>query len=122
MARKVWVLDTSTKGTGATVVPLERAPEKSRGEDTPQFPVAKRVERKPAEKPAAPRAPRQFKVVDLVSSETLTEGADMRATVDLLKDVHSVVDVHIFVWDDEADRWRLLTLDEQRALWDASRR
>ena len=46
----------------------------------------------------------------------------MRATVDLLKDVHSVVDVRIFVWDDEADRWRLLTLDEQRALWDASRR
>ena len=25
MARKVWVLDTSTKGTGATVVPLDSA-------------------------------------------------------------------------------------------------
>ena len=120
MARKVWVLDTSTKGTGATVVPLEHTPEKSRREDTPQFPVPKRVERKPAEKP--PRPPRQFKVVDLVSSETLAEGADMRSTVNVLKDVHSVVDVHIFVWDDDADRWRLLTLDEQRALWDASRR
>ena len=104
------------------MVPLERAPEKSGREDTPQFPVAKRVGPKPAEKPVAPRPPRQFKVVDLVSSETLAEGADMRATVDLLKDVHSVVDVRIFVWDDEADRWRLLTLDEQRALWDASRR
>jgi hypothetical protein len=104
------------------VVPLERAPEKPRREDTPQFPVPKRVDPRPAEKPAPPRPPRQFKVVDLVSSETLAERADMRATVDLLKDVHSVVDVHIFVWDDEADRWRLLTLDEQRALWDASRR
>ena len=117
---KVWVLDTSTKGTGATVVPLERAPEKARREDTPQFPVAKRVERKRADEPA-PRPPRRFKVVDIVSSETLAEGAGMRATLDVLKDVRSMVDVRVFVWDDEKDRWRLLTLGEQRALWDAAR-
>jgi hypothetical protein len=29
MARKTWVLDTGTKGTGANVVPLERAKESS---------------------------------------------------------------------------------------------
>jgi hypothetical protein len=113
---KVWVLDTSTKGTGASVVPLDRAPE--RAERGLQIaPSGRRAPKRDAE--PAPRAPRRFKVVDLVSSETLAEDAEMRATLDVLKDVRSVVDVRIFVWDDE---WRLLTLDEQRALWDASRR
>ena len=35
---KVWVLDTSTKGTGATVVPLDGTPEKlSQNEDVKEF-------------------------------------------------------------------------------------
>jgi hypothetical protein len=112
---KVWVLDTSTKGTGASVVPLESTLEKPRSRP---LKVPKATPRKPEPEPA-PRTPRRFKVVDLVSSETLAEGADMRATLDVLSEVRSTVDVRIFVWDDEADKWHLLTLPEQRALWDA---
>ena len=115
---KVWVLDTSTKGTGASVVPLE---------STRSAPEAKRVtapktRRPKREREPAPRVPRRFKVVDLVSTETLAEGANMRATLDVLTDVRSPVDVRIFVWSDEADAWHLLTLSEQRALWDAAHR
>jgi len=115
---KVWVLDTSTKGTGASVVPLESTLEKDGGSP---LKVVKARPRK-REKEPAPRKPRRFKVVDLVSSETLAEGARMRATLDVLQEVRSAVDVRIFVWDDDADRWHLLTLSEQRALWDAAHR
>jgi hypothetical protein len=119
--RKVWVLDTSTKGTGATVVPLEstlREPEAAAR--TPY--VAPKAPRPKPEKEPAPRLPRRFKVVDVVSRETLADGTRMRATLEALEDVRSPVDVRIFVWDDEDETWDLLTLVEQRAMWDASRR
>ncbi len=119
MAR-VWVLDTSTKGTGASVVPLESARDKPPAAPRPPRKAVKPAPRK-REKPPAPREPRRFKVVDLVSSQTLAEDADMRATLDVLHDVRSAVDVRIFVWDRERDRWHLLTLAEQRAMWDAGR-
>jgi hypothetical protein len=114
---KIWVLDTSTKGTGASVVPLET---------TRSRPEAKRVvspkkpRRKPDKQPAS-RPPRRFRVVDLVSSETLAEDTEMRATLEVLQGVRSPVDVRIFVWNHEAERWRLLLLAEQRALWEAAR-
>ena len=47
----------------------------------------------------------------------LAEGIGVRATIDLLEDVDSVVDVRIYVWARGAGRWRLLTLGEQKALW-----
>lgn len=115
---KVWVLDTSTKGTGASVVPLESTLAKPERGRRPPLKVTKAAPRKREQEPA-PRTPRRFKVVDLVSSQTLADGADMRATLDVLGDVRSAVDVRIFVWGDEAEKWHLLTLPEQRALWDA---
>jgi hypothetical protein len=119
MKRKVWVLDTSTKGTGASVVPLESTVSKPDGRGRPALkPPKKRPPKR--EKAPAPRVPRRFKVVDLVSSEVLAEGAEMRATLDLLAEVLSAVDVRIFVWDQEAGDWHLLTLGEQRALWEAA--
>jgi hypothetical protein len=117
---KVWVLDTSTKGTGATVVPLDGTPEKPKRDGDAPLNVAKAPPRKRAEPEPAPRRPRRFKVVDLQSSETLAEGADMRATLDVLSEVRSPVDVRIFVWDDDTDGWLLLKLREQRALWEAA--
>jgi hypothetical protein len=113
---KVWVLDTSTKGTGASVVPLES----TRSAPAARPVVAPKKRRPKREPEPAPRLPRRFKVVDLVSTETLAEDTDMRATLDVLADVRSTVDVRIFVWNDEDDGWRLLTLPEQRALWDAA--
>jgi hypothetical protein len=47
----------------------------------------------------------------------LTEGADTPATLDLLGEQRSVVDVLIYVWRPAAASWRLLTLGEQNALW-----
>jgi len=112
---KVWVLDTGTKGTGASVVPLEpAAAERSAGADLP-YVAPKRVPRAP--KPPEPRAPRRFKVVDAVSRDVLAEGADTRATLDVLREQRSVVDVLIYVWQPAAGSWRLLTLPEQNALW-----
>ena len=45
------------------------------------------------------------------------EGASTRATIDLLNEVRSIGDVRVYVWSEAGDRWRLLTLREQRMLW-----
>jgi hypothetical protein len=113
---KTWVLDTETKGTGAHVVPLEKALEGPRSE--PALATV-RLERppRPAGEPEQAAGPLTFKVLDIRSGELLGEGLDARATVDLLEGVGSIVDVRIYVWMRKAARWRLLTLDEQRALW-----
>jgi hypothetical protein len=115
---KVWVLETSTKGTGANMVPLERV---LRSPNSTSTPAPVHVPRKPRPRPAPapePRALRRFKIVDLVSREVLGEDASVRETVDVLRGVRSVVDVNVYVWEPGHERWRLLTLGEQRALWD----
>ena len=110
---KTWILDTETKGTGANVVPLER-------EEKPREPRPLVVPKRPRPRPMPapePRAPRTFKIVDLSSREVLAEDTNARETVAALKDVDSIVDVHIFVREPKAQRWRLLTMSEQQALW-----
>jgi len=67
--------------------------------------------------PIEPPVPLQFKVVDIRSSQVLAEGIGARETVELLEGVASVVDVRVYVWMRLGARWRLLTLDEQKALW-----
>ena len=112
---KVWILDTETKGTGANMVPLDRAlrrPGSDAGEGF-RLPALK----PPGPAPEAPRAPRRFKVIDVLTREVLADGADARATVALLEGVRSIVDVTIWVWQPEDERWRLLSLEEARALW-----
>jgi hypothetical protein len=113
---KVWVLDTETKGTGANVVPLERVQRKRGAEAVPGFAL-------PAPRPPSPnqpdhRTPREFKVVDILTRGVLGEGLDARATVDVLEDVRSIVDVTVHVWEPEAERWRMLTYSETRMLWE----
>jgi hypothetical protein len=121
---KIWVLDTDTKGTGAEMVPLDRAlKDKARTRDGER---RHRVRRKPASppqppaeaEPAEPRGPRRFKVVNAITREVLGEGIGARETVDLLDEMRSVVDVHIYVWEPEADEWRALTLREQKTMWE----
>ena len=114
MAR-TWRLDTETKGTGAHIAPLERAPEGGREERELATVTLERPPRRV--EPPAPAGPLTFKVLDVRSSEVLAEGIDARETVELLEGVGSVVDIRIYVWMQRAGRWRLLTLDEQRALW-----
>jgi hypothetical protein len=117
---KVWILATGTKGTGASVVPLEKAPDAPAGRAALPYVPPKRAPRAP--KPPEPRRPRRFKVVDVVTGEVLAEDADTRATLAVLRDVRSVVDVLISVWRPGAQAWRVLTLDEQKALWGARTR
>jgi hypothetical protein len=119
MARKVWVLDTETKGTGAEMVPLERV--QGRSPRRGARPVRAPRPRAPRASEPAPRGPRRFRVVDVMSGRMLAEDADARATLDLLKGVRSVVDVRIYVWDSEADDWRPLTLAQQKSLFEVGR-
>jgi hypothetical protein len=114
---KTWVLDTATKGTGASVVPIDRV-------EKPPAPSGEKVSvvRKPRRKPRPEqrrRRPRRFKIVDVVTRETLAEDVDVRATLGVLRGVRSHIDVHVYVHDPVAATWRLLLLSEQRALWDA---
>ena len=39
----------------------------------------------------------------------------------VLEGVRSVADVRIYVWSEKAERWRLLSLAEQRKLWELRR-
>ena len=58
-----------------------------------------------------------FKVVDVVSGETIVEDANACATVRTLASVDSIFDVWIFVWSPERTTWRQLTPGEHRILW-----
>jgi hypothetical protein len=115
MARKVWVLDTETKGTGAAMVPLDkvlRTPASGEPLYVHPQPTSEPAPRKPEAK-----RPREFKIVDVTTGAVLGEHLDTRAAVDALEDVDSVVDVRIYAWDHVNEKWVLLTLGEQRTLW-----
>jgi hypothetical protein len=113
---RIWVLDTETKGTGAEMVPLDKVLRKPAPKSEPLFVPPKREPKPP--KASEPRTPRSFRVVDVVTREVLADGAGARETVGVLGDVRSIVDVNVSVWEPATERWRMLTLDEQRVLWD----
>lgn len=116
---KTWVLHTETKGTGAQVVPLEKTAKKAASVE-PEF--VRHRPTPPAEPQAPPaRAPHSFKVVDVLTRQVLAEHADTRTALGVLRDVRSLVDVNVYVWQEDRERWRLLTLAEQRALLDLAR-
>jgi hypothetical protein len=111
---KKWVLDTETKGTGAQMRPLDKVLRPPAGK-----PARRPVPRREPQPPAAPQAapPRRFKVVDVVTREVLAEGAGTRATVDLLGEIRSIVDVAIYVWNDPRRAWLPLSFAEAKMLW-----
>jgi hypothetical protein len=113
---RVWVLDTETKGTGAQMVPLETVLKKPAPRDEPLFVPAKRTP--PAPKPAEARQPLRFRIVDVTTRAVLADGVGAREALSALNDVRSIVDVHVFLWEQKTERWRLLTLGEQRTMWD----
>jgi hypothetical protein len=113
---RTWILDLDPSGTGAEMRPLDRVLREPEG--TPDLALV-RPKPQPREEapPPAPPPPHRFKVVDVLTGRVRAEDAGARATVDVLKDVRSIGDVHVHVWEPERDDWRLLTLAEQRALW-----
>jgi hypothetical protein len=112
---KVWVLDTETKGTGANMVPLDRVLRKPGSDTEPGFTFPRLKPMVPNE-PGQPE-PRRFKVLDVQTREVLAEDVDARTTIGVLEPVRSIVDVNVWVWQPERERWRMLSLDEVRALW-----
>jgi hypothetical protein len=114
--RRIWVLDTETKGTGAQMVPLDQVLEQPAPRGEPLFVPPK--PRKRAPKPAAPRPPRRFRIVDVETRAVLADDVAARDALRTLNDVRSSVDVQVYVWEPKDERWRLLTLGEQRVLWD----
>jgi hypothetical protein len=116
---KVWVLSTETKGTGATMVPLERVTKRS-SHPEPLVVAPKAPPRRP-EAPE-PRPPRRFRVIDMMTRETLIDDASARQTIDALKGVRSIVDVYVYVWQPEQHRWRMLTFSERHAMWELAGR
>ena len=120
MAR-LWVLDTETKGTGAQMVPLEKMLKEPAPEGEPSI-ADKILWAQPAKaprpsKPPEVREPARFKVVDVMTERVLAEGARAAATVAALKEIRSVVDVSIYVWEPKAERWQPLTLGERKMMW-----
>jgi len=116
---KVWVLQTETKGTGANMVPLERVTERSSAVE-PVFVPRKLPTRVPEAPP--PKPPRRFRIVDVMTRQPLVEDASARQAADALRDVRSIVDVNVYVWEDKRDRWRLLSYGEQRLMWELAGR
>ena len=117
---KTWVLETSTKGTGANIVPLDDdepdAPEPAPARERERLWVHKPTNPRPAPEPE-PKRPHRFKVVEITTHRVLAEDADARATIAALRGVHSIVDVTISVWREKDGRYRLLTHGEQKTLW-----
>ena len=113
---KVWVLDTETKGTGAQMVPLEKVQQEARARPRAVLRTAQAQAARAEARRAAGAAP--FRVVDVATRAVLADGALARETLSVLGDVRSSVDVHVYVWEPDDDRWRLLTLAEQRMLWE----
>jgi hypothetical protein len=116
---RVWVLDTETKGTGAEMVPLEKVLKKPAPSNEPLYVPPPRAPREP--KPVEPRPPLRFRIVDVMTREVLADGVGAREALSALNDVRSMVDIHVYLWQPKAETWRLLTLEEQRTLWDHRR-
>jgi hypothetical protein len=112
---KVWVLDTETKGTGAEMVPLEKAHDGAARQGRSAIVVRERKPRPP--KPVEPAGPRRFRVVDVMTKRVLAEDEALDATVELLEGVRSIVDVSVSVWERGAGRWEELSLREKQMLW-----
>ena len=79
-------------------------------------------ERRPREpQPPAPKVPRRFRVMDVVTRRLLADDADLRTTLAVLAAVEHSSDVNVSVWEPGGERWRLLSLAEQAAVWERRR-
>jgi hypothetical protein len=114
--RKTWVLDTGTKGTGAEMVPLEKV---LRTPAPGPEPAVVSQQRRPREhREAGPTPARRFKVVEVMTGRVLAEDVEAREALEVLAGIPTVVDARVYVWQPKAKRWRLLTLAEQKAMWE----
>lgn len=116
---KVWVLDTETKGTGAEMIPLEKAHDGTHGGRSA---IVVRERKPPRPKAAVPAGPRRFRIVDVMTRRVLGEDLPLAQTVGILKAARSIVDIDLAVWEPKAARWQALSHREKRMLWDLRER
>ena len=114
-----WVLRTETKGTGAQMVPLERVRKERPGAE-PAF-VTRRAVRDAGPPAPEPAAPHRFRILDVMTRRPLLEDGSAQDALDALSGVRSTVDVSVYVWQEERQSWRLMTLGEQRTLLEMAR-
>lgn len=114
-----WILHTETKGTGAQMVPLERA-KKDASSAEPSFVTRKAVRDAELDETRV-AAPRRFRILDVMTREPLVDDATAREALGALAGVRSLIDVNVYVWEDEPERWRLMTLGEQRSMLEMAR-
>ena len=117
---RTWVLDLDPSGTGAEMRPLDAIEQKPK--PAPDLALVRPKHKPRPEKQPERAKPRRFRIVDVMTGAVKADHASTRATVERLADVRSVADVQVYVWNHDADRWRLLTLGEQRALWELRHR
>ena len=110
------MLDTETKGTGAHMVPLEEHGDRERPRPGKMWVPPKRTPRAP--EPPKPRPPRRFRVLDVVTRAVLLEEGSVAETLELLGGIEHMNDVNLYVWEPDDERWRLLSMAEQRVVWD----
>ena len=114
--RRTWVLDTETKGTGAHMVPLDELESRERPRPGKMWVPPKKTPRAP--EPPKPRPPRRFRVLDVVTRALLQADGSVKETLTLLGGIEHMHDVNLYVWEPDEDRWRLLSIDEQRVVWE----
>jgi hypothetical protein len=56
-----------------------------------------------------------------MTRQDLLEDGGARDAVETLRSVRSIVDVNVYVWDDDRECWLLLPFEEQSALLDFAR-
>jgi len=98
------------------MVPLDRATKRA-SEIEPMFVPRRPAAPRPPERPT-PKAPYRFRIVDVQTRQTLADGASAREAVEVLAGVRSLLDVNVYAWDEEHQRWQLLAVSEQRAMWE----
>jgi hypothetical protein len=97
------------------MVPLDKVLRKPGAEPVPGFVLP---ELRPSVSEAEPRKPRAFKVIDVMTHQALAEGVDIRQAIQALEGVRSIVDVSVYVWVPQVERWRKLTFGETQGLWE----
>jgi hypothetical protein len=78
------------------------------------------VPRRPAprtEELPKPKEPHQFRVVDVMTRQVPADGVGAREAIVALQQFRSVVDVDVYIWQSESERWRRLTFAERDQLW-----
>ena len=111
-----WILRTETKGTGAQMVPLESLTTRPSSTEPVFVPRDAPAPVQPAE--TKPRPPRRFRILDVMTRQPIVDDVGARDAIDALGAVRSLIDVNVYVWQEEHGRWRLLSLPEQRVMWE----